>query len=198
MITDYDSLTEQIGKYMHRTDLAGQYSTFVQLAENRIYRELVVPEMYATINVQPTTDIFDLPEGYQKLRTITCTRGNNTYALKSVGRHLMARLSQDSGTQPMFYSVAGDTIEVQPNGADNEFTIDYFRRFEPLSLVGTNDVLSAYPSIYLYAALVEGGAYTQDGELMTGADQKYQQLVIAANEDAEAGRFGESPQITVG
>ena len=196
-ISNYQSLLDTIAQYAHRADLDDFLGGFVQLAENRIYRELSAPEMGDTFSFTSTDAVTDLPGDFIRLRELSVVSGSagGTYALNGVGRHAIARLRRTTGS-PTAYSIQGRTIEMQPGGAGQDYEMFYIAKPAPLFFVSTNAVLTVYPSLFLYASLIELGAWTQDLEIASNATINYDRLLAQAVNDAEALRWGEAPMMS--
>lgn len=106
------------------------------------------------------------------------------------------RASYSAG-QPTRYSIEGDTEDGSEGGTDGEYFVFgpdpgtttytakllYVRRLPSLLTVGTNLVLRRYPNLYLYAALDELGAYSDDPRTY---GQRFEDLIARINTQAQS------------
>jgi hypothetical protein len=195
IITDYATLQATIADYAHRTDLDGVIPGFIQLAEERINSDLRVPAMQASEVLSPTSDVSALPERFNGVRSLTGTHGGRSYALKNVAPDISTNYLNNTGSPALVYALLGSQIQI-PQGTGATFQLDFWQNPEALASVASNDVLLAYPSLYLYASLAEVGAYTQDGQYKIEAENTYQAILNKANADADEIRYGSAPQMS--
>jgi hypothetical protein len=194
---NYAQLQAAIASYMHRDDLTAIIPTFISLGEARVYRDLRVPEMHAEIVLNTTDGVVQLPDGYLDMRDISYNPGSTgSVALTSVGRHGIARVRGRNG-KPIVYSILGNSMEIRPADDDADFTLQYWVTPAPLSLVDNNPTVDRYPYLFLYSALVEGGVYTKDPDLIQMSMDHLGFDMTQVNEQASITRFGESPTMSV-
>ena len=190
---NFGELKQEVANYMHRTDLDGFIPEFIEKARTRINRDLRVREMIVEADVTPTTNPFSLPDGFLEMRDIFHLRGNNRVTLTLTNRKQLNEFlnSLVSDAIPSFYSIDGLNIETRPGGIGIIFTQLFFT--EELAFVDDSDTrltLTQYPTIWLYAALIEAHSFTQDLDLMNSVQQFYVSEVDQANSqsaDAESG-----------
>lgn len=188
---NYDELQLLIANYMHRTDLGGQIPGFIEIARARINRDLRVREMLVSATIIPTTNPFPAPDDFLEMRDIYWNRGTRRVTLGLVGRRQLNNFS--AGTAPAFYSVDGTQLETAPGGVDTVFNLLYYGAQPPLTIAtDTNETMSRFPSIWLYASLIEAHTYTQDLQLRDQALATYTQEVAAANGRAAEAESGAS------
>ena len=177
MFNDYASLVDTIAKYLGY-DADGMIPVFIGLAEQRIQRDanLRVMERRGTKSTSPGVDFVWLPDKripgdwdvYLNMREVSLA------ASKPVN---LAYITPDEYTDragssgmPRAYSIIGRSLVFAPV-PDAAYTVllTYYARIPPLSdAQPTNDVLLAYPDLYLYASLVESVPYARSsvpGEL---------------------------------
>ena len=189
----FGELKLEVANYMHRTDLDGFIAGFIEKARTRINRDLRVREMLIQADVTPVTNPFSLPDGFLEMRDMYHLRGNNRITLILTNRkklnEFLSAVSTDSN--PQYYSIDGLAIETRPGGIGIVFTqLFYTEEQEFVSDSDTRLTLDQYPTIWLYAALIEGHSFTQDLELMNSVQEFYVSEVSQANaqsSDAESG-----------
>lgn len=149
-----------IAQYMHRNDLTANIPGFIDMATQRIGRTLRSQINEVSLTLGMTANPTPLPDDFRGMRTVLSEQDRGPNPLRAVSPTQLARASS-IGT-PAFYAVAGKTITVQPFTAGN-LLIDYWA--EPAALTtpsSTNSVLTEYPYLYLYAALVEAAIFVDD------------------------------------
>ena len=195
----FGELKQSIASYMHRIDLTGDIPGFVELARTRINRDLRVREMIIEKQVTPTVNPFPVEDDFLEMRDLHHQRGNFRQTVALTGRAGVNLYKNNNIAQsnPIVYSIDGLLIETAPGGIDIIFTeIYYAAEAEFVDDADTRKTLDRFPSIWLYASLIEGHAFTQDLELMTDALTKYTSELQIANQRADEAESGASLQVT--
>jgi len=94
--------------------------------------------------------------------------------------------------RPQFFTVIGDKIQLDRT-PDAEYTVEiqYFKKADPLTSSNqTNEILTKYPSIYLYGALAQVFIYSQDDQQVSKYIQLFIGAIKGANKADQKGRFG--------
>jgi len=194
---NYGELKTTVADYMHRSDLTPQMPFFVELAHSRIMRDLRAPEMIADETFTVSSNPMPLPAGFIAMRELTYTNGSSRYALTSVGRATVTRMTAAVGGLPRQYSLVGNSIEIQPETLA-DYRLVYYKSIPFFANdAATNGVLDRYPYLYLYGALIEANSFIQDVEQRMKAIEFYNTELTEVDAQATATRFGEAPQIGV-
>jgi hypothetical protein len=176
MITNYTDLQSTIADYLARTDLTSQIPLFIQLAENRLRRDLRIRPMLKVVTT-PTVagdSTVALPNDFLEMRdlhiesspiqTIVYQNPSNFF------RNTKASTS-DSGA-PKFYTVMGSEFQFAPI-PDTAYTLKmvYYAAPSYLSATVTSNVfLANSPDLLLYASLGEAEPYLMnDARVQTWA-----------------------------
>ena len=189
-------LQQLIADYLHRTDLAALIPTWIDMARQRIGRDL--RSQYNQVVLDPfstTAQISPLPADYRGMKEISYTQGVARIQLRGGSVDALAAYAQ-TGIGTRWYRVDGMNIETVPYQA-RDYRMIYFSN--PSALVvdtDTNDVLTNYPYLYLYAALVEGFFYTQDAGGREKALENYTSEVSELNRQSANADAG--AQLTMG
>ncbi len=194
----YAELQTLVADYLHRSDLTSEITGFIELAEQRIYREVRAPEMIDSTTIQTIDGIATLPAGYVDTRELSYTRTNNRHiALRAVGRHQLTQ--RRTGVWSTVYSIQGLSVEIAAPQDDVDFDLLYFKRLDTLSdSAPENDMLDRYPYLFLYGALAEGGRFTRDKDFETRMEAQAVLDIQRVNLDSKHTRHGEAPSIGVG
>ncbi len=197
-ITDRQTLITEFNAYIKRGFAADRTDTFLQLAHDRIFRDLRPRETMIQVQITPTTTLIDLPDDFVDLRQLSYLKNNRRVTMRSVGRHELGLFvfQKSQASDPIVYSIIGTQIEVAPSGADREYTLWYWQKLPQLVAADdTNIILQNFPYLYLYGMLIEGNIYIQDAEAREGSIGVYTSEMAQVNGAADRSRFGEAPII---
>ena len=168
-LSTYSELLSTVANYLNRDDLTTLIPTFITLTENRLNRELRVrANMVRAITTTTAGQAFyDFPSDLIELRNITYDNNSQSHALRYLSPESVSR---EYGTvvsgQPRAYTNLGNDLKLVPSpDAAYSISINYYSQLRSLSdSVTTNDVLTQYPSLYLFGACLEGAIYLNDTE----------------------------------
>jgi len=193
-ISTYSELQSAVADFLNRDDLAAVVPTFISLAEARINRELRHFDMEARSSLTIDGRYVDVPADWAETVRIHATFSGTTYDLELISQNDMAQMREsgaDATGRPQFYALTAGQIEVFPTpGESYTGEIVYYARIPSLSDGNTtNWLLTKYPDIYLYGALVHSAPYLdEDARAQTWA-ALYQSAVDAANMESDKARF---------
>jgi len=198
-ITTYSNLKTTIASYLNREDLTAYLGDFISLAESRLNRELRVREMVnidTSTNTVAGTQSYDLPTGYIEATTVIF-QSNPFTTLKFMANtdfYNKYNSSQSSGT-PNFFTIVGTKIllGVQPDSATT-LQINYYKKLTALSdSNATNDILTNYPELYLYASLAESSPFLMQDERLQVWAGLYKEALGLSNVASSKGSTTSSP-----
>lgn len=180
---NYGELKTLAAAYMHRSDL--DFEDFIEQAEQRIGRDVRTIENRIVTTGTATAGELALPTRFVEMRVLSQGSGSLLRILRGISPD--DERAYSSGSKAMAYYIS-DKIYTLP-ATDETFTIDYYEY--PESLAGqvdgtTRPLLDRYSELYLYALLQEANTYEQDFEQAAIWDQKYTEVMIRANAQAEA------------
>ena len=190
----YANLKTEIENYLNRSDLTSYLDTFIDLAETRHARDLRLREM-ETVDTSTTTvsgtQSYDLPTGYLEMRYVVLQ--TNPYTLLNYMAppdfFRVYNAGEGSGS-PIYYTIVGGKIYLgnQPDSADG-LELGFFKKPTALSSSNTtNDILTNFPDLYLYAALAESEPFLMNDERLQIWATLYKEGVKTSNEAAQRGR----------
>lgn len=185
-LATYTDLLGAVASWVHRNDLTAQIPDFVTLAEGRIARDLRLRKQVvnALLSTVASTQTVALPSDFLEIENITLSSSNPPRQIHVVTPEVMDEKYPFNWYpgQPVVYCLIGDNIVLGPT-PDAVYTIslDYYQRFPALSS-SVNWLFTNYPSIYLYATLVELSAYTMNAE----AEQKWNARYLAEVETLQS------------
>lgn len=164
-ITNYTTLQSTIADYLARTDLTTQIPLFIQLAENRLRRDLRIRPMLKVVTASTTANdaTVSVPSDFLEMRdlhieanpihTIIYQNPSNFFRNTKAGTL--------TGGYPNNYTIMGSEFQFAPI-PDAAYTLKmvYYAAPEYLSsTVSSNVFLANCPDLLLYGALGEAEPY---------------------------------------
>lgn len=193
IITDYASLRQTVAEYAKRSDLTAQIPGFVQIAVNRISRDLKTRQQEQTVTGTLTAGqtTIALPSDFVQMRRFFITAASSNFDLDYVSPTFI-----EAGTgRPRTYTISGQTIQLgsSPDLA-YPYSITYYQKMPQfIADTDTNVLLTYAPSIYLYATLIELAIYTMDAERKAEWTAMYERTV----DDLNAADWGDGALMAV-
>lgn len=200
----YAELKSSIKRWARRensTDFDAEVDTFIELGENDMFRELRVWQMESlqtltTTAAQTTVDLPSRTIEVKHLRIAADSSANNDRALTYMPLHTLIHTYHDRGSAtPDHYSFEQDMLYLGPTpSAAIDLEALCITRPTPLSATATsNDILSNYSDIYLYASLVHAYAYVRNPERMQDAMVMRDRAISSANKQARKRKASGTP-----
>lgn len=171
-ITNYTNLKSSVASWMHRGDLTSLIEDFIDLAETRINNDLSsrLSEMETTLTATIGSRNIALPSGFMRHYALWLT----TYMPRREMVYVVPESipKDDDNSTPKFYTIIGSNI-VFNTTCDIAYTFDFrYKAKYDIATTATNDILTNYPNLYLYASLIEGFSYIEDNDKL----EKYSTL----------------------
>jgi hypothetical protein len=166
MITTYAELKSQVADWLHRTDLTTNIPTFIQLAESKIDNSIKGRKLETVLTTTLTAgvNLLALPADYSSMKSIVVL-SNPTSTLELIPDHVLSQYNSTNTTGvPQFYSIRADNIifSLPPDGSYS-IQVTYYANLTKLSDSNTtNWVLTRFPYLYLYGALIEASIFSND------------------------------------
>lgn len=204
-ITDFDSLSASIKQWCARTQdqtFNNQIETFISFAEERIWNgvgdvrdpmyspALRVKEMSVLTTVTMASSAGTIPDGSLGIRRLS--RTGDTIGLEYLAPDAFARRYAVSDTgQPLFYTIEGSQLRVAPAGWAGDLNLLHYAKPAGISSSNpTNDMLTAYPLLYLSASLFEAFSFIRNGDMASSWLAKYRSQASGINRSASKVRHG--------
>lgn len=172
-ISTYSELKTAVATWAKRTDLTNLIPDFITLAEARINRTLdpTGTETEATLATVAASRFVALPTGM--MNPVAC------WIEDTERRELFKRLPdalnvEDDSGYPDYWAIDGSNIAFE-RPCQDVWPL-YLRYQAPFALSDaspTNYVLTRYPDLYLWAAMVEVAAYTEDPQSAAMYEGRY-------------------------
>jgi hypothetical protein len=184
MLANYNELKDAVAKWLRRDNLQADIPTLIRLGEQQLMMELKVPEMIMRtfVGVGAGSDIVALPQNCIAIRSLF---DGEKILLNKTTANMMNDQRNDSGT-PAYYSVHGSNLLVRPI-PNNVVSLQLEYWGFPQFLSDNNQanvILTKYPSLYLYSALIFGYDIVRHAEQRQAALVIYNQQKDLANNAA--------------
>ena len=161
----YANLKTALANHSHRADLTAYMGDFITLAEQDIWHDLRVKEMAAraTVSTSSGTRYENTPTGLLSVRRIYL----NTSPIQHMQYQSPEQITsvyQNSAGKPKYYSIIGGEFEFErvPDATYDLYVV-YYKKLTALSDSNTsNAILTNYPAIYFYGAMVHLSLHIQD------------------------------------
>lgn len=200
-ITNYTDLQSTIADYLARTDLTAQIPLFIQLAENRLRRDLRIRPMLKVVTT-PTTagdPTVALPNDFLEMRdlhiesspiqTLVYQNPSNFYR--------NTKASTANSGAPKFYTVMGSEFQFAPI-PDSAYTLKMVYYAAPSylsSTVSSNVFLANSPDLLLYASLGEAEPYLMNDARIATWAQLYDRGLNSLTVSDSAGENPSAPMV---
>lgn len=189
----YTNLKSSISGWLHRDDLTSQLDDFIALAEEMIWHELRVKEMEAdtTVTLSTSARTVALPTNPLTIRRIYLN-ANPIVHLKPMSTTQIDENYQSTAGKPKYYAVIGSSLQFErmPDSTYDLY-VNYYKKLTALSSTNsTNDILTYYPSIYLYGCCLAGAIYINDDAQATKFKGLFDEAIAKANSQTNKGKYG--------
>ncbi len=184
IVSDIGTLKAEIATYLYdRSDLTANIPNFIDMAQKRLFRVLECPENEAEATDTLLSNSYSRPANYKSLRYIMV---NDQPLTKISDIDLRMRLkNRPAGGEPDSFSRINSVFIFHPP-PDDTYTIDLYY-YADLSVdvtsdVATNDVLEAYPDLYLWGSLMMAAPYLNEDDRIATWSGLYEQTMQSINE----------------
>lgn len=188
-----DWLKVQIKSYLHDSSVDEQLDTWIDLGCSQVNSLLECEEMETEVvrTVGAPEQFIQLPPGTRKLLSVTRTANGGMVHLRSQSRHA-ADMYQGVGLS-RFYRIDRKMIYPYP-WSDADYQALILKDVEiPADGTEEVDALSAYPTLYLTAALAEAYDWKQNGEMGQRYTMKWRDLADSITSIYRSEIVGEVP-----
>lgn len=160
----YANLQLAVADRIHRADLTAVIPDFIRQAEDMIYADLDArkQDVKSTLTASAGTENIALPADFMNFRSISVASASphGTLDYRAPDQYAQEFQFGNTGT-PRVYTVIGDSMYVQPI-PDQDYTLNIVYEAKLANLSNANPsnwLLANYPTVYLYAALVQAAVY---------------------------------------
>jgi len=164
-ITTYATLQSEIASWLNRDDLSSIIPTFIQFVESDVNSRLRHQKMVVRAQATSNQEYVQLPGDWLEAINIHIIDG--AQPLSYVTLNEADRINkQQIVTQPSFYSIMDDALEIIPApGSNIDIEMTYYGKIPSLSNQNTSNwLLVKAPDLYLYGSLVHAAPYLLDDQ----------------------------------
>jgi len=164
-ITSYATLQSEIASWLNRDDLTSIIPTFIQFVESDVNSGLRHQKMVVRAQATSNQEYVQLPGDWLEAINIHIVDGEQP--LRFVTLDEADRINkQQIITQPSFYSIMDDALEIIPAPESNiDIEMIYYGKITSLSNQNTSNwLLVKAPDLYLYGSLVHASPYLLDDQ----------------------------------
>ncbi|MDB5611326.1 MAG: hypothetical protein JWP25_8226 [Bradyrhizobium sp.] len=174
MIGSYTDLQAAVIEYLAREQdaiLTARVPTFIQLAEAKFNRELLVRQMERRSTTimgdgEDEPEFVSLPDGFQSMRRIRLSSVTGKPHLEYMATAALDEFRcarADTPGRPQYFAIYGNEIEIAPT-PDGPYTVEmvFRQNVPPLAANASNWLLTLAPDLYLYGALLESAPYIKE------------------------------------
>ena len=192
-ISTYSELKTAVAIFLGRTDLSYQIPYFIELAVDRLSRELETrdQEKRATATLTSGDEFIALPTDMREIREIKLNTSPNVVLEYKSPTALDTTYTGASG-RPVAYSIVGGELKVRPI-PDDSYTAEiiYIGSLSALSDTNTTNVmLTRHPDAYLSGSLVEAYTYLMDEQRASTYDAKFTRSIEEIRKDEQRSHYG--------
>ena len=187
-IANYTELTAHIENWLDHTRFTSLLDEFIYLTEDRLNKELRVKEMITRSTAPTSTSSRYLvhPTDYlemKRLRLLTSPYKE----LMQISPENITKFDSTSPQEPQFYCDVDEQIEFDST-PDAVYTVEmvFYEKIADLTASNTtNVILTAYPNLYLFGALVEAFMYGLEDERAAYFEGRFVKELNMANNEQE-------------
>ena len=189
-IGTFAELSASIASFLHRSDLTATIPDFITLAEDRLNGDVIArgQETRATLTCVPGATVaaryVALPTDFSNMRRLTLmTEPSDDLEYRTPDQMVAESAFLLQAGVPVKYTIIGSNIELAPP-PDSAYSLEIVYRANIPALTAsntTNWLLTASPSIYLYASLIASVVFTQDASNIPVWEGEYKKALDALN-----------------
>lgn len=176
-ITNYTELQTAISAWSHRS--VAEVVDFIMLAERRINANLNsrMAEVESTLTATVDSRYIALPSSFVYPLALwrdypVGTRSEIIYATAEV----MGSTVSSSGF-PDFYTIDDSNVAFEMPNMEAFSYIFRYKKLYNIASTTTNDILTNYPDVYLFGALVEASMFAKDMDIMDRWEARFQEAL---------------------
>ena len=199
-ITTYSELQSAVASWLHRSDLTPYISDFITLGETRIFRELRVKDMEATLSATVSAGVIATPTSYIDLKYAYVNQNPVTKLERKTADWIYTNYpTRQSENTPVFIArEAGNFIFGPYPDSNYLITGVYYKNIGPVSS-SAHAVFTNNPDLYLWASLAESAPFLKNDNRVTLWEAKYQGALQAAQSASDREMTSGGPlRVTVG
>lgn len=191
-IANYSDLKSSVASWLNRADLTSQIPDLIMLGESRIYRELRLRTMEASLNSTISSGVIAIPSDYLELK-YAYVDGTPVQCLSRMNAQSLIEKypTRSSDVKPTHIATDAGNFIFGPY-PDSAYTIKgtYYKKLTALSDSNTTNWFTTNsPGILLFAALSEAEPFLKNDSRVTLWQAKYDQEKMLIEQEEMRERF---------
>lgn len=181
-ISNYNELKTAVEGWLHRSGMTAIIPDLITLGEATINRKLRLLQMenVATLSTSITDRFATLPAGFMEAIDLALYADNYPQTLTQLPLSKINNNSLVNKGAPRFYAISSNVIFDVISDQVYSCSLRYIKKLD-ISTDTTNYVLTNYPDIYLYAALMAAAPYIKNDERLGTWVQLLDDAIKSAN-----------------
>lgn len=195
-ISNYGELKTAVANWINRKDLTSRIPDFINFGESDIFRgfrgrtgnvALRCRENLVSAQLVPVDGVIAIPSDFRELKEATIAGIGKS----PISDQFFNKLRNYTGQTANFAMRANDWYQYPLSDTDDTFDIIYYADFSGTLVEDsdTNIILTTFPEMYLYAALVKAEIYIKNDARTVTWKNELEEQVMAANADARRAEF---------
>lgn len=187
-ITNYSTLQTAIANWLHRSDLTSVIPDFIALAESRINRVFAArgAEIDVTLSATADSAFVSLPADFSS--PIALWLESFVPRRQLVFKQPSELAYVPVKTYPNFWTIKDGQIQFDRIAAGNYPLTLRYKQSSNIAATDTNYILTNYPDIYLFGALVEAASFIRDEAQAPIWQQKFENAINEAQSNENASK----------
>lgn len=174
-ITTYAELQTAVKNWLHRSDVDSIIPDLIMLGEDRIYRQLRVRQMEATLSGTFSGDVLALPSDYVELKYAYVDTSSNRWLERKTAEWVYRNDPTRSSGEARYIARDQSNFILSPTEAATIAGV-YYKRLDSIDTT-LNTIFTTHPGLWLFASLIESEAYIVRDARMPMWEAKFGQLV---------------------
>lgn len=180
-LSTYEQLKAAVADWLERGDLADRTGDFIVLAESRLNRLVRFRALEADLPMAAVAGsrFVGLPAGFREPVALWRETAQGREPLRFAEAGALAVLAGRG--PPTRWTIDGDSVAFErPCDQAYDLTLRMLGRLALSEDAPSNAVLTDYPDLYLFGALVEAAPYLRDTELLTLFAARFEAALLEA------------------
>lgn len=195
-VSTYATLKASIIDWSKRGDILSLVDDFIDLAESDMWTKLRIRDMETTTTGSVSARTLALPAGFQQMRRMRLISGGQSYDLEYVAPESL-KIDATSGLPESFTVTSQIEFNRTPDSTYTYEIVHYASLTALSDSNTTNAILTRFPAIYLFGALMFCSMWAMDDASMQKWATMYQEAIDRANGGDRRGRHGPAPRMKV-
>lgn len=195
-ITSWTTLNTELLAFIHRAELTAEAPGWIQLGENRIYRDLRVRQMETALSSAISSGVVAVPTGYLEMKYAYINGSPMTKLQRKDAEWIYHNYpTRSSDSTPRFFAREAGNFIFGPY-PDSTYTVKgvYYKKLTALSGSNTTNWLTDdVPDLILFASLCEAAPWLADDPRIPTWERKYALLKDQIQRQDDDEEFSGSP-----